>query len=189
MQRTEVLLRAPMQQRRLTASLFFATLMALTLLGCNGEERQKREQAAVAERQLSALVSRCRGQQPTVQRHLQELQRSSSELANLKQQAYSPLRRPAGPDPELLARFTREDQELEQERYEQALTTWRSSDRAERRYWQGEQEVKRQRSTARQQQAEKALVALGVGSTAADRNAWSRCDGKQLAAIALRLDQ
>ena len=118
-----------MQQRRLTASLFFATLMALTLLGCNGEERQKREQAAVAERQLSALVSRCRGQQPTVQRHLQELQRSSSELANLKQQAYSPLRRPAGPDPELLARFTREDQELEQERYEQAMATWRSSDR------------------------------------------------------------
>jgi hypothetical protein len=131
-------------------------------------------------------VSRCRGQQPAVQRQLQELRRSSSELVNLKQQAYSPLRRPAAPDPELMARFTREDQELEQERYEQALAAWRSSDRAERRYWQGEQEAKRQRSAARQQQAEKALLALGVGSTTADRNAWSRCDPQQLAAVALR---
>jgi hypothetical protein len=85
-----------------------------------------------------------------------------------------------------MARFTREDQELEQERYEQALAAWRSSDRAERRYWQGEQEAKRQRSAARQQQAEKALLALGVGSTTADRNAWSRCDPQQLAAVALR---
>ena len=175
-----------MLQRRASASLFFATLMALTLLGCNDAERQKREQAAAAQRQLSALVSRCRAQQPAVQRQLQELRRSSSELANLKQQAYSPLRRPAAPDPELMARFTREDQELEQERYEQALAAWRSSDRAERRYWQGEQEAKRQRSTARQQQAEKALLALGVGSTAADRNAWSRCDPEQLAKLALR---
>lgn len=175
-----------MQQRRTSASLFIATLLALTLLGCSGAERQKREEAAAAQRQLSSLMSRCRGQQPAVQRQLQELRRSTSELANLKQQAYSPLRRPAAPDPELMARFTREDQELEQERYEQALAAWRSSDRAERRYWQGEQEAKRQRSAARQQQAEKALLALGVGSTTADRNAWSRCDPQQLAAVELR---
>ena len=175
-----------MLQRPATASLFFATLLALTLLGCNGAERQRREQAAAAQRQLSALVSRCRGQQPAVQRQLQELRRSSSELANLKQQTYLPLRKPVAPDPELMARFTRDDQELEQERYQQALAAWRSSDRAERSYWQGEQEAKRQRSTARQQQAEKALLALGVGSTAADRNAWSRCDAKRLAAVALR---
>jgi hypothetical protein len=154
-------------------------------VGCNGAERQKREQAAAAQRQLSSLLSRCRGQQPEVQRQLQELRRSSSELANLKQQAYSPLRKPAAPDPELMARFTREDQELELERYEQAMAAWRSSDRAERRYWQGEQDAKRQRSTARQQQAEKALLALGVGSSAAARNAWSNCDAKQLAAVSL----
>ncbi|MCT0216759.1 hypothetical protein KQ298_10545 [Synechococcus sp. CS-1330] len=175
-----------MQQRRATASIFFATLMALTLLGCTGAEQKKREQAAAAQRQLRALVSRCRGQQPAVQRHLQELQRSSSELANLKQQAYSPLRRPAAPDPELMARFTREDQELELERYEQALAAWRSSDRAERRDWQEEQEAKRQRSTARQQQSEKALLALGVGSSEAARNAWRNCEPQQLAAVSLR---
>lgn len=175
-----------MQQQRATGSLFFASLLALTLLGCDGAERQKREQAAIAERQLSALVSRCRGQQPAVQRQLQDLQRSSSELANLEQQSYVPLRKPTAPDPELLARFTREDQELEQERYEQALAAWRSSDRAERRYWQGEQEAKRQRSTGRQQQAEKALLALGVDGTAAARNAWSNCDAKQLTAVSLR---
>ena len=178
-----------MLQRPATASLFFATLLALTLVGCNGAERQRREQAAAAQQQLSALVSRCRGQQPAVQRQLQELRRSSSELANLKQQTYLPLRKPVAPDPELMARFTRDDQELEQERYQQALAAWRSSDRAERRYWQGEHEAKRQRSTARQQQAEKALLALGVGSSAAARNAWSRCDPQQLAAVALSGNQ
>lgn len=186
MQLTEAPLRAPMRQRRASASLFFATLVALSLLGCNGAEQQKREQAAAAQRQLGALVRRCRGQQPAVQRQLQERRRSSSELANLKQQAYSPLRKPAAPDPELMARFTREDQELEQERYEQALATWRSSDRAARLYWQGEQEAKRKLGTARQQQAEKALLSLGVGGTEAARTAWSNCDPQQLAAVALR---
>ena len=33
--------------------------------------------------------------------------------------------RPAAPDPTVLARFTRDDQELEQERYQQALARWR----------------------------------------------------------------
>ena len=174
-----------MQQRRAPASLFFAALVALTLLSCNGAEQQRREQAAVAERQLSALVSRCRGQQPAVQRQLEALQRSNRELTKLKEQTYNPLPRPAAPNPELLERFTRDDQELEQERYEQALAAWRSSDRAERRYWQGAQEAKRQLSKARQQQAEKALLTLGVAGTAAARNAWSNCEPQQLAAVSL----
>ena len=189
MQRTEALPRAPMRQRHASASLFLTTLMVLTLLGCNGAEQQRRERAAAAQRQLSAMVSRCRSQQPAVQHQLLELRRSSSELANLKQQAYSPLRRPTAPDPKLMARFTREDQELEHERYEQALSAWRSSDHAERRSKQGEQEAKWQRNTARQQQAEKALLTLGVGSTEAARNAWSNCDAKLLAAVALRANE
>jgi len=172
-----------MQQRRTSASLFFATLLALTLLGCNGAERQKREQAAAAQRQLSSLVSRCRGQQPAVQRQLQELRRSSSELVNLKQQAYSPLRRPAAPDPELMSRFTREDQELEQERYQQALARWREADGAERQRWEAGQEARRQELTARQDEARQALTKLGVAATPAAQSAWSRCDGPALMAV------
>ena len=174
------------QQQRASATLFFASLLALTLLGCNGAERQRREQAAVAERQLSDLVSRCRGQQPAVQRQLQELERSSSELANLEQQSYAPPRKPTAPDPERLARFTREDQELELERYEQALAAWHTNNEFNKLSWQVDQEAKQQRSMSRQQKAKKALLALGVDGTAAARNAWNNCDGKQLAEVSLR---
>lgn len=182
-----------MQKRQAATTLVIAAAMALTLLGCNGAERQRQQQAerqraaaAQRQRQLNALVNRCRVQQPSVQRQLEELQRSNRELAKLKEQTYIPLPRPAAPNPELLERFTRDDQELELERYEQALGAWRSSNRAERRYWEGEQEARRQRSAARQQQAKKTLLAQGVADTPAARAAWSSCKPQQLSTVTLR---
>jgi predicted negative regulator of RcsB-dependent stress response len=181
-----------MQQHRATASLLIATFVALTLLGCNGAERQRQQEAerqraaaAERERQLNALVNRCRDQQPAVQRQLEKLQRSNRELARLKEQTYTSLPRPAAPNPELLERFTRDDQELELERYEQALVAWRNSDRAKRRYWQGEQAAQRQRSAALLQQAQKALLAQGVADTPAARSAWSSCEPQRLAALTI----
>lgn len=179
-----------MQQQRSTASLLLATLVALTLLGCDGAEQQRqqeaeRQRAAAAERQrqLNALVKRCRDQQPAVQRQLEKLRRSNMELARLKEQTYTPLSKPAAPNPELLERFTRDDQELELERYEQALTAWRDNDRARRRIWQGEQAVQRQLNAAGLQQAQKALLAQGVADTAAAHNTWSSCEPQLLSGL------
>jgi hypothetical protein len=164
-----------------------ATLMALVLVGCNGAERQRREQAAreqaAAERQLDGLVSRCRRQQPAVQQQVQVIGRSGEALSQLNQQRYGPLPRPAAPDPAVMARFTRDDQELEQERYTNALARWQEADGAERRRWQAQQEARRQELMARQSGALAALAQLGVAATPEAQGAWSRCDRAQLSAL------
>jgi hypothetical protein len=179
-----------MRHQRSSAPLLLAALLAVLLVACNGAERQRREQAAreqaaaaQRQRQLDGLVSRCRQQQPAVQKLVQEHERSDAALTQLSQQRYIPLPRPAAPDPAVLARFTRDDQELEQERYQQALDRWREADGAERRRWEAGQEARRQELTARQSEARQALTKLDVAATAAARTAWSRCDRSQLSAF------
>ena len=182
-----------MRHQRSSTPLLLAALLAVLLVACNGAERQRRaqaerEQAAAAQRQrqLDGLVSRCRQQQPAVQKLVQEHDRSVAALTQLTQQRYIPLPRPAAPDPAVLARFTRDDQELEQERYAQALARWREFDGAERRRWEAGQEARRQELTARQSEARQALAKLNVAATAAARTAWSRCERGGLAAAELR---
>jgi hypothetical protein len=181
-----------MRQSRPRPPLLLAALLAVALVGCNGAERQRREQAerdragAVQRQlQLGALVNRCRRQQPTVQKLVQEHDRTSTVLTRLNQQRYSPLPQPGAPDPAVLARFTREDQEMEQERYQQALARWRAANGAERRRWEGAQEARRQELTARELKATQNLQQLGVAATPEARAAWSRCEPQQLAAVAL----
>ena len=178
---------------RAGAGLVAAALLAVALVGCNGAELQRREQAdreraaaAQRQRQIDGLVSRCRQQQPAVQRLVQEHDRSVAALNQLNQQLYIPLPRPSAPDPAVLDRFTRDDQELEQERYQQALARWREADGAERRRWVAGQEARRQELTARQSEARQALAKLDVAATAAARTAWSGCDRAQLQALAKR---
>jgi hypothetical protein len=172
---------------RAGAALVAATLLALGQVGCDGAERQRREQAAreqaAAERQEGALVSRCRRQQGAVSEQVRALSSSSAALERLNQQSYAPLPQPAAPDPAVLARFTRDDQELEQERYANALASWREADQAERRRWEAQQAAQRQELTARQSGARAALAQLGVAATPEAQGAWSRCDRAQLSAL------
>jgi hypothetical protein len=83
----------------------------------------------------------------------------------------------------MLERFTRDDQEMEQERYAQELERWRQRNRAERSRWEWQQERRRQELTAQQRQARTALDKLGVAATPEAQSAWSRCDGAQLKAV------
>jgi hypothetical protein len=172
---------------RAGAGLVAATLLALGLVGCDGAERQRREQVAreqaAAERQLDALVSRCRRQQGAVSEQVRALSSSSAALERLNQRRYVPLAQPAAPDPAVLARFTRDDQELEQERYQQALARWREADGAARQRWQAQQAAEHQRLTARQGEVRAALAKLGVAATPEAQSAWSRCDGPALMAV------
>ena len=179
-----------MRHQRSPSPVLLAALLAVLLVGCNGTEQQRREQAereqaaaAQRQRQLDALVSRCQRQQPAVRKLLQEHDRSVAALSQLTQQRYIPLPQPAAPDPAVLGRFTREDQELEQERYQQALARWREADGAARQRWQAQQAAERQQLTARQGEARAALAKLGVGASPEAQSAWSRCDGPQLMAV------
>lgn len=171
-------------------TLLISAAVASLLLGCNGAERERaeRERAAVAQRQrqLNALVSRCRRQQPLVKQQLLNLNSSNAGLNQLNQQSYGALPRPAAPDPAVLERYTRDDQEMERERYEQALARWRQRDGVERRRWEQRQEQQRQELTAQRLQARAALDKLGVAATPEAQTAWTRCDGAQLGALTRR---
>ena len=166
----------------LLASLM-APLLALLLVSCDGAKRQQQQAAELRQRQLTALLSRCRSQQATVRQQVESLASSNARLSRLSLQTYIPLQRPLAPDPELLARFTREDQELELERHGQALERWRQADRAGKRRWQEQQQARRRALTAGREQALAELSRLGVAPTADARSAWSSCDQAQLEAL------
>jgi hypothetical protein len=162
----------------------------LLLAGCNGLDwwPAERQRAAEAEqqRQLDALVSRCRRQQPAVKQHVLSLNGSNAALNQLNQQSYVALPQPPAPDPALLKRYTRDDQELELERHDKALTRWREQDGAKRRLWELQQQGRRQQLTAQQLQARTDLDKLGVAATPAAQTAWTSCDRAQLQALAKR---
>ncbi|MCP9883106.1 hypothetical protein KBY65_11560 [Cyanobium sp. Alchichica 3B3-8F6] len=185
MQRTEAC--SILRQSTQASTLVVVAAATLLLLGCNGfgwgEAERQRAAAAARQQQLDGLVSRCRQQQPAVQKLVLEHDRSVAALSQLNQQRFVPLARPAAPDPAVMDRFTREDQELEQERYAQALARWREADGAERRRWEAGQEARRQELTARQSEAREALAKLDVAATEAARAAWSGCDRSQLSAF------
>lgn len=174
----------------LTSTLVVCGAASLLLLGCNGLEREQaaRQRAAAAERQrqLDGLVNRCRRQQPAVKQQLQSLNSSNAALSQLNRQSYVPLPRPTATDPTVLTRYTREDQELELERYGRELTRWRERDGVERRRWELQQQRRRQQLTAQRLQARSALDKLGVATTPEAQTAWSSCDGAQLQALAKR---
>ena len=165
----------------LLASLL-ASLLALLLVSCDGAKRQQ-QAAELRQRQLTALLSRCRSQQATVRQQVESLASGNARLSRLGLQTYIPLQRPLAPDPELLARFTREDQELELERHGQALERWRQADRAGKRRWQQQQQARRGALIAGREQALAELSRLGVAPTAEARSAWSSCDQAQLEAL------
>ena len=170
-----------MDQRAGTAQIL-APLLALLLVSCDGAKRQQQQAAELRQRQLTALLSRCRSQQATVRQQVESL---ASSNARLSLQTYIPLQRPLAPDPELLARFTREDQELELERHGQALERWRQADRVGKRRWQEQQQARRGALIAGREQALAELSRLGVAPTAEARSAWSSCDRAQLAGLKL----
>lgn len=176
-----------LRRSALPGTLLACGAVALLLVGCNRAEQEqaRRQRAAAAElqRQLDGLVSRCRRQQPAVKQQLQTLNSSNAALAQLNRQSYVPLRQPTPLDPALLERYTREDQELELERQQQALARWRQRDGVERRRWDVQQERRRQRLIAKQQQARTALKALGVAATPEAQTAWTSCDRAQLSAL------
>ena len=171
-----------MDQRAGTGQIL-ASLLALLLVSCDGAKRQQQQAAEIRQRQLTALLSRCRSQQATVRQQVESLASSNARLSRLSLQTYIPLQRPLAPDPELLARFTRQDQELELERHGQALERWRVADRAGKRRWQEQQQTRRGGLTAGREQALAELSRLGVAPTAEARAAWSSCDQAQLEAL------
>ena len=155
--------------RRPHRALLLSLLLAasLPLLGsCGGRQQQEAERERQAQqareaariRELDGRVSRCKQQQEKLQQLADQLASSQGALSRLAQRGYSPAPRPQAPDPAVLQRYTISDQELEQERHQEAVRRWEASEAARRQRWQADlarerAALNRRLSSARQEMA------------------------------------
>lgn len=173
-------------------------LTLLVLGGCswlgNGPGRQadrdRQAQERAEQQHQQKLVQACRGSQAAVRRLSAQLQTNATALTQLAGRRYSPLPRPQRASDAVLQRYTISDQELELERHQQALQTWRARESWRRGSWLKEQASERgrleeQRRQLRLQLAELQPTAVGPAPEreprAAALAAYSSCDPQVLA--------
>lgn len=152
--------------------------------------RQQQEQAEQQRQQK--LVQECRGSQAALRRLTAQLQANTKALEQLAARRYTPLPRPLPPADAVLQRYTISDQELELERHQQALQTWRARESWRRRTWLSEQasdrrRIEEQRRQLRLQLAELQPAAVGPAPAlepqAAVLAAYGSCDPQALASL------
>jgi len=94
----------------------------------------ERQAALTAEGQRREL-ERCNRDRDELRRQLEALRFTQRQLARVRSENYVPSARPQPLDPELEARFSLADQELDSLRHEQALERWRAEERQRSRAW------------------------------------------------------
>lgn len=176
---------------------------ALTLLllgGCDWIGRQpanqpqalQQEQERARQQRLQRLVQDCRGGQAALRRLTAQLQANNTALEQLAKRRYAPSARPQPPAAAVLQRYTLSDQELELERHQQALESWRRHESWRRRSWLNEQAAARgrleeQRRQLRLQLAELQPAAVGPAPALEPRTAvlaaYGSCNPEALAAL------
>jgi hypothetical protein len=189
-------------RRRPTRAAAALALLAAggLLVGCQNREQQAERQrqdqalqaAAAQRRALDGLVERCKAGQEELVKAADALAATQTALANLEQRRYRPSARPQAPDPAVLERYTISDQELERERYQQAVQAWQQEEQRRRARWQTELRQERQRLEARLKQQRQALekanpAVLTTGSDAGLNSealaAYRSCERDQLARL------
>lgn len=117
-------------------------LFSATLVACGPSAQQRREQQAREQRQeqARAQLERCRRNQATVSRLSQAIMQSGKQLSELGSQLYTPSPRPEPPDPVLALRFTQEDRELDELRYQDRLRRWETSEQQRYSRWLTDQQ-------------------------------------------------
>lgn len=112
-------------------------------------EAQIRQQAAARKR-----LAECYANQAEVKSLVLALKAAKGRLAKLQADAYVESERPRRLDPDLQSRFAPYDQELDQERYDQALAQWHQAESQRYRGWQ----AARQQAISEEQAHQASLV-------------------------------
>ncbi len=105
------------------------------------EQHLAQERAAVARRQAAALAQRlafCQRTRPRVSLLVAEFRREHADLDRLRGEVYRPTPKPQPPDPADLSKLPVYDQELDQERYAQAVQAWQTKEAARSGAWAAE---------------------------------------------------
>lgn len=153
------------------------------------ERREQRQQRLEQQRLLDQALGRCRQKQANLQAGLRQLREAELALARLRSS-----REPALPQPpkrlneEVLRRYTREDAELDRQRFRDTVTAWqrrlaeRQSLRLQRLNAIDEAQLRLDRAALRVRQLQPDLLAKGIELDPVVARRVLRCDPQELAA-------
>ena len=102
----------------------FSLILAAVLGGCQKASQPPNEELAKCLRNQSQLVAQVAGIEPQLK-----------ALAKLKQETFVPPAKPTPIDPELAERYTQEDRELDEQRYQDSLLAWEQLHAERYRLW------------------------------------------------------
>jgi hypothetical protein len=105
------------------------------------EQRLAQERAVAARRQAAALAQRlalCRRTRPQASQLVADFRREQADRDRLRAEVYRPTAKPQPPDPAALSKLPIYDQELDQERYAQAVQAWQTKEAARSGAWAAE---------------------------------------------------
>jgi hypothetical protein len=153
------------------------------------ERRQEGQRRLAQQRQLDLALSRCRQKQAELLAGVRQLRQAELMLARLRSS-----REPALPQPpkrlneEVLGRYTREDAELDRQRFRDDVTAWqqqlseRQSLRLQRLNAIDEAQLRLDRAALRLRQLQPDLLAKGIELDPDVARRVLRCDPQELAA-------
>jgi DNA-binding transcriptional regulator YbjK len=128
--------------------------VVLLLAGCSPWwQRQPASQDSRLQQQCQALEAQRLGLE-------QQRQADAQGLAAVTAEAYQPSPAPQAPDPELASRYSQLDREIDEERYANALETWRQREQQRRQRWIDNRHDRRQRLQQRLNNHSKLLSAV-----------------------------
>jgi hypothetical protein len=109
----------------------------LALVGCGPSGEQNRQAALEQQRQQLARqgLENCRRDQAPLKALLSAIESQQDQLRQLQSARYQSTSQPQPPDPALAARFSREDRELDELRYQERLRAWQMAEQRAYGHW------------------------------------------------------
>lgn len=118
-------------------SLALCLGLCLAIVGCGPSGEQNRQAALEQQRQQLARqgLEKCRRDQASLKALLSAIERQQDQLRQLQSARYQSTSQPQPPDPALAARFSREDRELDELRYQERLRAWQMAEQRAYGHW------------------------------------------------------
>ena len=153
------------------------------------ERRDELRRRQEHERLLDQAVARCRKKRAEVQVGLRDLRQAESDLAELRASGEPPLPPPPSrPNEATLQRYTREDAELDRQRFQDSLMAWqrrlaqRQLLRQRRQSALDEAQLRLDKAALRLQKLQPDLLAEGIELDPVVARRVLQCDPEELAA-------
>lgn len=119
-----------------------------------------RQETLERQQRLERALALCRQRAPRLRALAANLQAAATNLRALNAERYGPSPAPQPPDERTESRFRREDQELDQQRYNDAYDQWQQVEQQRRWAWEQRQVSRRRAAREQLAQAARALRAL-----------------------------